>query len=190
MSRPATASSASSRLTRLLTLGLVLLLALTCLSAWLAVTARREAAAEVGEAARTAALREQIEQLRHRPSLVEDQQLQQPELARRIEQAMGEANLLAEQLDRIAPGSPRRLGESDYLRLDTQVHLRRATLAQLVRCLYALTAQESDLHVTALRLVAPRGVQESQAWQVEFTVTYIFYAPPPTTRRAGQGAAS
>lgn len=139
--------------------------------------ARARARAEAQAAAEVQQLAAAIESLRQRPSLVGERQLEAPELAQRIEQAMQQAGIPTENLERVTPEAPRRVGESDYQRLRTRVSLRRVRLDELIHCLHALTDEEPALTATALRLTAPRGEQISDRWHVEFELSHLTYQP-------------
>lgn len=178
------------RLSRRTTAATTLLLALLALAAWSVVYCRQsvqvaEAAAQ--ELAACQDLADKISRLRDRPAMagVADMQLQ--DLARIIEEAAVNAKLDREQLVRIWPEAPRRLGDSPYLEKNTQVLVRDASLEQLVRFLVSLVSAkverertvDRELTVTSLRITAPRQNEGANRWTVEAVFSYLIYAPAP-----------
>lgn len=82
---------------------------------------------------------EQIRQLRLRPVIAGEQELQQAELAKRIESAARGAQMSSTQVVRIWPETARRVGQTSYKEKPTQLLLRSMTLRQLVTFLQALS---------------------------------------------------
>jgi len=131
------------------------------------------------------AIASRIESLRQRPAVAGAQLLGAADLSRRIELAAAAANFADGSIERIEPEPARRIGETNYREVPTQVRLRRVTLQQVFTFLHALSAtpptadhnQQSILSVSDIRLSAPRGEEAGDRWTVESTLTYTVYAP-------------
>lgn len=107
------------------------------------VVSRHRALRETRSADRTEDLALQVKSLQRRPVLVANQELQQPELARKIEAALKASDVSTATLERVTPGPAHRVGNSDYKAKPTNVLLRGLSLAQAVDFLYRLTHQEA-----------------------------------------------
>jgi hypothetical protein len=168
---------------------LVGVLAITSLAA--AVHARslsRQAQLATADATACLQLASQIRGLRQRPRKIESQQVQQPQLAKRIETAGTLAGIPLSAFSRIDPESPRRLGDTAYEEMPTQLSLRSVNLRQLVSLLYNLSTDDLNLNVKQIRLSAPRGTEAQDLWNAEVTLTYLIYAPKAGDRRLETGA--
>ena len=105
------------------------------------------------------------------------------DLSRRIELAAAAADFADGSIERIEPEHARRIGETNYREVPTQVRLRRVTLQQVFTFLHALSAtpptadhnQQSILSVSDIRLSAPCGEETGDRWTVESTLTYTVY---------------
>jgi hypothetical protein len=159
----------------------------------LAETRASEAAA-AQDLADCRALTARIELLRRRPSVAGAQQLGAADLSRRIESAARAADFADGSVERIEPEPARRVGETNYREVPTQVRLRRVTLRQVFTFLHALSADPSQpandaqqciLRVRDIRLSAPRGEEIGDRWTVESTLTYTVYAPKGKDESAG-----
>ncbi len=151
---------------------------------------------ESTNAHRAANLATQIKDLQHQPALVQDQELQQPELARKIEAALKTAGVALSMLERVTPETAHRIGDTDYREMPTNVLLRQMSLRQLVSFLYHLTTAPPEgggespgasLAVKTIRLSAPREPQASDKWRVEVTLTYLIYTPSQNAIRLNTG---
>lgn len=107
------------------------------------------------------------------------------EVARTIESAAKAAELPDESVERIEPGSPKRLGDTPFVEQPTTVELRDVELRQLFRFLHALAAAEGPgapgVGLKDIRLTAPASpTADRDVWSVQGTVTHRMYAPVET----------
>jgi len=164
--------------TRLVMGTLIGILALTSLAA--AVHARslaRQAQVAAADMPACSQLASSIQGLRQRPRKIESQQVEQPQLAKRIETAGTLAGIPLSAFSRIDPESPRRLGDTAYQEMPTQLSLRSVNLRQLVNLLYNLFTDDLNLNVKQIRLSAPRTTEAQDLWNAEVTLTYLIYSP-------------
>ncbi len=141
--------------------------------------ARAAALAAGQDAGDCRALAARIDLLRRQPAVAGAQELGASDLSRQIEQAARTAHFPEDSIERIEPESPRRVGETNYREVPTQVRLRRVSLQQVftfLRCLSADSPQSSGLHLRSIRLSAPRGEETSDRWSAESTLTYMIYS--------------
>jgi hypothetical protein len=117
---------------------------------------------------------DRIELLRQQPAVAGATELKAADLSRRIEQAARAAHFADGSILRIEPEPARRVGETNYLEVPTQLQLRRVTLQQVFTFLHALGG---ELAVHDIRLTAPRGEETGDRWTVEATLTYTVYSP-------------
>ena len=103
-------------------------------------------------------LAERIDSLQKKPSLAVSRDLQVTELSRRLEDALGKSDIATDDLARVTPEAPRRIGDTAYLERSTQVVLRNVTLRQVIVFLTSLAGEPSGLSVAGIRLTAPRNV--------------------------------
>jgi hypothetical protein len=130
---------------------------------------------------------DRIENLRRRPAVAGVRELAATDLSRRIAQAARAAELDEGSIERIDPEPPRRVGETDYREVGTQVRLRGAAMRQVFAFFHALCsdpAPSGALKLRAIRLSAPHGDETSDRWTVESTVTYTVYAPRTDSKTA------
>src|SRR5258706_16381127 len=121
------------------TIALALLLALAWCYARLA--SARGAATEAGQdLADSRALAARIESLRRLPTVAGAAELGASDLSRQIEQAARAADFPEDSIERIEPEPARRVGETNYREVATQVRLRRVSLRQVFTFLHALCA--------------------------------------------------
>lgn len=157
-------------------------------------SASQTAAEQLAEAQELAA---RISALRERPAQAGTEAMEVSDLTRLIEGAAEASGIDRDQLVRIWPSPPRRVGDSPYQEVATQVLLRHCTLEQLARFML-LVSEDVDAHrlrVASLRLSAPRseaasgsrtpsGSRQSAAqdgpnrWSADVTLAYLIYAPP------------
>ncbi len=147
---------------------------------------RSSARVAVEELADCRELAGRIAILRQRPAVAGSREIGAANLARRIEDAATGAGFSNGSVERIDPQPPRRVGETDYREVPTDVRLRHVTLEQLFSFLHALGTQGSSLddasqlsalHVRNIRISAPRGPDAGDLWTVETTLTYTLYSP-------------
>jgi len=175
----------SPRVTHLLALVLLGILALAAASAWWMTGSRAWALAAGDDLSQAQQFEHRIRELRERPQRVASQELLEPELAKKIESAAATANLPASAFDRIEPQSPQRVGSTPYLELTTRLSLRQVTLPSLLGFLYNVSTDEANLSVKEIRLSAPRGDAESagETWNAEIALAYWIYAPTNSNNR-------
>ena len=108
------------------------------------------------------ALAGRIEGLRRRPAIAAGQALGDVELSRRIDAAAQAAEFPDGAIGRISP-QRQRIGETNYLEVQTQVRLQKVTLQQLFTFLHVLSVDpqgspgtSAALQVRAINLSAPR----------------------------------
>ena len=133
-------------------------------------------------------LAEQIDTLKTAPAQASLQQRTQKDLAQKIEQAAQIAEIPGSAILSISPQAGRRLGTSSLSAQPTNVHLREIPLKQLVRFLVELSADESGLQATSLRLTAPRtapGNEAQERWSVELVLTYLVFSPEYAPAHSG-----
>jgi hypothetical protein len=130
-----------------------------------------------------------IESLRRRPAVAGARELAAADLSRRIADAARTARIDERAIERIEPEPARRVGDTDYREVATQVRLRNLSLHQVFAFFHALgstpaTSATASLSLREVRLSAPRGDETSDRWTVESTVTYTVYAPRTETKTA------
>lgn len=164
--------------------------------------ARASASAAAQDLADCRALAARIESLRRLPAVAGTAELGASDLSRQIEQAARVAEFPEDSVERIEPEPARRVGETNYREVATQVRLRHVTLRQVFTFLHALCStadtpsmaanaagrSASGLRLRNIRLSAPRGEETADRWTVESTLTYMVYSPR-LKGEAGSGAA-
>ena len=172
------------------TITLALLMALAWCYLRLA-DARASASGAAQDLADCRALASRIESLRRLPTVAGATELGAADLSRQIEQAAKLADFPEGSVERIEPEPARRVGETNYREVATQVRLRHVTLRQVFTFLHALCAADtsatpssngidrsaSGLRLRNIRLSAPRGEETADRWTVESTLTYMVYSP-------------
>lgn len=132
-----------------------------------------------GAWAQSDALARQIQALRDQPTIADDRALQKDDMTRRIANAAAAAALDEKRLIAIEHQTARRIGRSAYLEEPTRLTFKDVTLRQVLTTLDTLTNDDSRMHVSRLRLTAPRRDTNSEFWNVDATVTYLIYEPTP-----------
>jgi hypothetical protein len=173
----------------------VIAVALVAAVAWCSMRladARASASAAGQDLADCRALAARIESLRRLPAVAGAVELGAADLSRQIERAAKVADFPEGSVERIEPEPARRVGETNYSEVATQVRLRRVTLRQVFTFLHALCAADatpsatpangagrsaSGLRLRSIRLSAPRGEENADRWTVESTLTYMVYSP-------------
>lgn len=135
---------------------------------------------------------QQIEHLRAKPDQATLETHSERALARAVERCASQAQIEQEQIARIEPQPPRRLGDTPYMEHATVVQLESVALNQLAALaatLRNLDASMGQLHLTTLRIDAPYQHEtisdklKAETWNVEFTLTYFVYSPKSPTSR-------
>lgn len=146
------------------------------------VAARGEAKRAAEDLADVRAIARQIERLRAEPTVASAQAMETQRLGERIDAAANRARLDRSRLEGVFPQSPRRVGQTPYRRVPTDLALRGVELTRLTELLYHLT-DDTGLRATALRLRPPPGDGPSTRWDADATVTYLVYQPDQATDR-------
>jgi hypothetical protein len=164
--------------------------------------ARASAAAAARDLADCRAQVARMDSLRRLPTVAGTAELGASDLSRQIEQAARVAEFPDDSVERIEPEPARRVGETNYSEVATQVRLRRVTLRQVFTFLHALCADApaaasssatsaarppSGLRLRSIRLAAPRGEETADRWTVESTLTYMVYSPRARSGSSGGG---
>ena len=112
----------------------------------------------------------------------------QKDLSEKIEQTAQVAKIPASAIISIRPQAGRRLGTSLLSAMPTDLHIRDVSLKQLVRFLVELSADDSELQTTSLRLTAPRTLPPKEAderWSAELVLTYLVFSPEYAPTHSG-----
>jgi len=131
----------------------------------------------------------QIDVLKGAPAQASLEQRTQKDLSRKIEQTAQIAEIPASAIISISPQAGRRLGTSALSALPTNLQVRDVSLKQLVRFLVELSADDSGLQATSLRLTAPRTVPPKEAeerWSAEMVLTYLVFSPEYAPTHSGE----
>lgn len=137
--------------------------------------ARSAAASAAQDLADCRTLATRIQSLRRLPSVAGASERGAADLSRQIERAAQSAEFREGSIERIEPQSPRRVGETNYRAVSTQVRMRDVNLRQVFTFLHSLCS--NSLHLSSIRLSAPRGDENSDRWTVETTLSYLVYSP-------------
>jgi hypothetical protein len=179
----------------------VIALALLAAVGWCSMrlaNARASASLAGQDLADCSALAARIESLRRLPAVAGAAELGAADLSRQIEEAAKVADFPEGSVERIEPEPARRVGETNYSEVATQVRMRRLTLRQAFTFLHALCADArspasrstSGLRLRSIRLSAPRGEENADRWTVESTLSYMFYSPRGKRETGGGGGGS
>ena len=182
----------STRQNRLVLAATAAALVLAMLWGYRRLSDSRDAAiAAAAELAECQALSGRIESLRHRPAVADVREARATDVSRRVEQAARDAEFAEGSLERIEPEPPRRVGDTAYKEVPTQLRLRRVTLRQVFAFLHAVGNDGPGgppLRLKSVRLSAPRGEEATDLWAVEATLVYLVYDPKAPGTTAGGGA--
>jgi hypothetical protein len=141
--------------------------------------AAKLAAADLAECRKAA---DQIEALRRRPALAQQNQRESAETIGLIEKSAKAAGLTEAMLVRTVPEQPLRLGDTVYLEKPTRVQLKNVSLVQLVEMVYRIVTDKNHLHAKAMRISAPSAEDTGAQWNVELVLTYLIYEPQKTQK--------
>ncbi len=137
--------------------------------------AARLAASDLEECRKAA---DQIEALRRRPAMAQQNQRDSAETIGLIEKSAKAAGLTDATLVRTVPEQPLRLGDTVYLEKPTRVQLKNVSLVQLVEMVHRIATDKNRLHAKAMRISAPSAEDTGGLWNVELVLTYLIYEPP------------
>jgi len=141
--------------------------------------AAKLAAADLAECRKAA---DQIEALRCRPALAQQNQRESAETIGLIEKSAKAAGLTDATLLRTVPEQPLRLGDTVYLEKPTRVQLKNVSLVQLVEMVHRIVTDKNRLHAKAMRISAPSAEDTGALWNVELVLTYLIYEPQKTQK--------
>lgn len=153
--------------------------ALAALDGWSGLRLASARAAAERTAVDTRACREiadRIHLLQRQPVIAGVQGVGGAEMAGRIEKAARLSGMAADSVMRIAPDSPRRLGDSPYIEQPTQVLLRHVTLPQMAVFLHT-AIDDSGVEVRSVQLSAPHEQETSAFWGADVTLSCLQYSP-------------
>jgi len=142
------------------------------------LAARRDAHRAAEDLAHVRALATDIRELRREPAVAAAEVLGTQRLGEQIESAARQANFPTPPRG-VSPQSPRRVGDTPYLRQPTEIDFQGVSLPGILPFFYYLT-EDSGLDVSALRLRTPPGRDDTRLWDVQATLTYLIYAPQDT----------
>lgn len=161
---------------------LVLLLGLTGFSALRFAEARSQAVAASEELARYRSVALQIEALREAGEVATvggDTAAREQAIAEQIAGAGQRAGLSGEAwFDDLIHKSPRRVGDTPYMRKDAVLYAKELTLVQLAALLHELT-YDSPLIAEVIDLRTPSRTPGDR-WDADVTLTYLIYEPATT----------
>jgi hypothetical protein len=104
--------------------------------------------------------------------------LDQAALQRKGEEALQSIGLPPSHLVKVAPDTPRTVGQTAYREVPTSLTLRDMTLRQTVGFLLAMTDDGSPLQARAMRLSGANDTAGGDVqWSVELTLAYLVYQP-------------
>lgn len=139
--------------------------------------------------------REKLAEIREasaRPKVASLQAEQPAEITNRIDHARRSAGLPESAMIRVLPGSPQRIGRSDFELRATEIELASATLPKLVRFIEALSDEETGSKVRDVRIGLPESMRrrtgngtpdrqkaqgEVERWKTEMTLTQMIFSP-------------
>jgi len=136
--------------------------------------AARHAAADLAECRKAA---DQIEALRRRPALAQQNQRESAETIGLIERSAKAAGLTEALLVRTVSEQPLRLGDTVYLEKPTRVQFKNISLVQLVEMTHRILTDKNRLHAKAMHISAPSAEDTGALWNVELVLTYLIYEP-------------
>lgn len=141
---------------------------------------RSSAVAASDELADGLSMMAQIDQISRQPRLAADREKLSTETTSLIEAAAEAAGIdKGASLRRFSYPAPRRLGNSAYKEMSTQVQLQSVSMKQLVDLASAPSLQEAVLNVESIRISAPRESDDADNWNAELVLTYLVYDPLP-----------
>ena len=119
---------------------------------------------------------ERIESRRPIGSLHHSAENYATQLPKRLDDAMRIAGIDPENLDRISPQPPRRIGQGDFSETPLQLVFHQISLQQLLQFVTALTHDNGWLTVRAVHLIHPTSAEpstNSSGWNIELTISYL-----------------
>ncbi|MFW5682976.1 MAG: hypothetical protein ACOC1G_08225 [Phycisphaeraceae bacterium] len=140
--------------------------------------ARKEAHRAAQTLADVEILAQQVRELRTRPEVAAAEGTGRQLLGQRIQYAAENSRLNQSVVETRNTRDPRRIPDTPYARVHTDIGLRHAPLPDVVAFLYHLT-DSPGLRVTELHLRTPPGDVPPNHWDTRATLTYLLYAPQP-----------
>ena len=169
---------------------IVLLMLILCAgdawAGWLWMRSRQDWTQARDQLTLCQALANEIQMLRSAPIRFEEGARTSDALAQLVESSSQKANLGSDPIVHIAPGEPRRVGDSPYQEQLTEVELREVTLRQVLEFALVVGRSGPSIHCSTLTLRVPPGTEESlgegELWNAQVLLTTYNYAPkiPPS----------
>jgi hypothetical protein len=98
------------------------------------------------------------------------------QLPHKLDDAMKVAEIEPENLDRISPQPPRRIGQGDFSETPMQLVFHQVSLRQLLQFVSSLTHDNPWLTVRDVHLTHASSVESSTSnagWTIELTISYL-----------------
>ena len=126
----------------------------------------------------------QIKAIENRLALPGDRELEAADLAQKSQEAASKVNLPAASLLQTNPQPARRIGETAYQEISTQVTLGNVTLKQIIEFMQAITAANAGLQVRSIELQAPAEQETGEQWTAQLVLGHV--TPVSTATGAGE----
>lgn len=145
------------------------------------ITSQRRYLSERENLAECKAIAKKITDLRRRKQRALLRTKPTDELNRRIDAWAKQAGISSENLIRIQPREPRRIGDSQYLEQITELEVYETTLPKLIQFSQIAEQNGEGLKLSSLRVSPPRSASSEQGktevWSAEMALTYLIYSP-------------
>ena len=139
--------------------------------------ARAEAQSAADDVATCRATVARIKLLREKPAVIALQETQSGDVSSRIEAAASGAEMPEGSIERIDPEPPQPVSGTPYRRKPVRVRLARVTMQQVFTFLHSVADGGAALHLSTIRLSAPRGEETGDRWNVEALLSSLSYDP-------------
>ena len=110
-------------------------------------------------------------------------------LVQQIQQAASQAAMPMNHVQRIRPSSPRRLGQSPYVEMPTQLSLQDVTMKNAITFLHHLADAQPDMQIQSLRITSPRSQRSPntpanmpETWQFQVGLASLAYLPQTNSK--------
>ena len=154
-------------------------LVLADLLCWMRMSAARAAAQSAAdELASCRATVARINLLREKPAVIAPRDADSGDASSRIQSAAAGADMPDGAIERIDPEPPQPVSGTPYRRKPVRVRLARVTMQQVFTFLHSVGGDGADaLHLSTIRLSAPRGEESGDRWNVEALLSSLSYDP-------------
>ena len=144
---------------------------------WVRMSAARTAAQSAAdELASGRAAVARIHLLRQKPAVIAARDADSGDASSRIQSAAAGADMPDGAIERIEPEPPQPVTGTPYRRKPVRVRLARVTMQQVFTFLHALGGDGADaLHLSTIRLSAPRGEETGDRWNAEALLCSLSY---------------